>query len=99
MSDVLSQAKAMFMDVETRKGCLIVEIATDGGPVKARTLGELIVNTAGCLEAIADSTLTAEERPHYAVSIIEANIIGDRASFTVMGYDPLAAISKAEEQA
>jgi hypothetical protein len=90
--DVLTQAKAMFMSQEARGGCIVVEIETeDKQPVNAKTFGELIVNTVECLEAIADSTLTAEERPHYGVSIIEANIIGDRASFTVMGYDPMKA--------
>jgi hypothetical protein len=57
---------------------MVVEVCTNGKPVRARDFAALLVNTVQCLEG-------CDEKKECQWAITEANIIGDLFSFTLVG--------------
>jgi hypothetical protein len=74
--------KMMFQSVDETSGHLIVEFASEGTPILATDFAKIIAQTVKCLNAIGEAT----EAEPIKWAIIEANIIGDLASFTLKGY-------------
>lgn len=75
--------RMMFQSVDETSGHITVEIETDGKPVLAADFAKLITDTVRSLNAVGE----AIDEKSIKWAIIEANIIGNVASFTLKGYD------------
>jgi hypothetical protein len=87
MSDEQMDKLRLFVQtVDEVSGHLSVEFACDGKPVLATDFAKILEHTAKYLEAV-DRSMTEDKKQRCRWAIIEANIIGDQASFTLKGYD------------
>lgn len=76
---VASVIRAFAMADDETQGHLTVEINTDGRPVEAFGFADTIKDTVRVLNSL-------DESKKLKWAIIEANVIGDRASFTLKAY-------------
>lgn len=75
--------RAFAQSEDFRKGCLSVEIETEGKPIAAADFAAAMSASAKLLESL-------DESKSLKWAIIEANVIGDIASFTLQCYDKQA---------
>jgi hypothetical protein len=81
---VESAIQAMVWPPGWSEGNITVEIKADGKPIDAVGFGETIITTARMLHHTARSVAPDAK---LKCGIVEANIIGDHASFTLRLYD------------
>lgn len=79
---------AFAQTADEMQGDLVIEIGCDGKPVEAEVFADLIKNTVSCLKHI-DRCIAKDDgrKPRTKWALIESAICGDRASFTLRGYD------------
>lgn len=79
--DFINKCKAMVQTVDEVSGLLSVEFACDGKPVLATDFAKVLKHTALLLEELGKG-----DAEPIKWAIVEANVIGDMASFTLKGY-------------
>lgn len=85
-SSFMLRATAFVIEHARRKGTLVVELDCDGLPVPAEAVAKTITKTIRLLDSI-DKNAHGKRTSEW--TLIEANVISDRASFTIEGL-PIA---------